>query len=100
MMPLYTSTVELDPVTLELSKPFDYTFTGERVFTGWSKPNVPSEFQLGLIVGPSGSGKSLLLKEFGKELSPRWTKGRSIASHFKSTTDATERLMGVGFNSI
>ena len=99
-MKRYSSQVEIDPITRELVVPFDYAFTGKRIFEGWSKPEVPKKYRLGLIVGPSGSGKSLLLSEFGKEVFPKWEKGRSVASHFKDDTSATKRLMGVGLNSI
>lgn len=99
-MPKFSSQVELDPITKGVAQPFEYKFDGSRTFTGWDRPDVPKEFGLGLIVGPSGSGKSLLLQEFGKEASPRWVKGKSVASHFEDVDDATNRLTGVGLNSI
>jgi len=99
-MPIFSSKVKVDSITKGVSQPFEYKFDGSRTFTGWEKPEVPSNFRLGLIVGPSGSGKSLLLKEFGKETDPRWTKGESVASHFRDVDDATNRLTGVGLNSI
>lgn len=99
-MPTVTSRVEVDGITKGVSQPFEFKFDGTRTFKGWEKPDVPEAFRLGLIVGPSGSGKSLLLREFGRELSPQWVKGKSIAAHFRDVDDATNRLTGVGLNSI
>ena len=96
----YKSQVALDPITISLSEPFDYKFNGSRTFEGWEKPRVPENFGIGLIVGPSGSGKSLLLKEFGLEKLPKWETGKSVACHFTSTDDAMDRLTGVGLNSV
>jgi GNAT superfamily N-acetyltransferase len=99
-MKTFSSKVELDSITKGVAQPFEYTFDGTRTFVGWDKPVVPDGFRLGLLVGPSGSGKSLLLKEFGQELSPSWLVGKSVASHFQSVDDAMNRLTGVGLNSI
>lgn len=61
---------------------------------------IPEDFSVGLIVGSSGSGKSLLLKEFGQaEDLPHW-ENKAIASHFSSYEDAESRLMGAGLNSV
>lgn len=60
---------------------------------------IPADFNIGLIVGSSGSGKSLLLDDFGTANYPIWDK-RAIASHFKSYEDAEKRLLGCGLNSI
>jgi ABC-type ATPase involved in cell division len=53
-----------------------------------------------LIVGPSGSGKSLLLKEFGEEETLRWDADKAIVSHFESPEVALNKLMAVGLNTI
>ncbi len=60
---------------------------------------LPDNFSIGLIVGSSGSGKSLLLKKFGDYVQPKW-KQKAIASHFKDFKDCEDRLMGAGLNSI
>lgn len=60
---------------------------------------IPDDFNIGCIVGSSGSGKSLLLKEFGGGNYYTWTS-KAIASHFLDYHDAEERLLGAGLNSI
>lgn len=79
---------------------FDYVFTGERVFEGWEKPVVPEDFSIGLIVGPSGSGKSLLLRQFGTEKQIEWDADKAIISQFTDSDDAIDKLTAVGLNSI
>src|ERR1019366_712216 len=109
--PVYTSKVELDDVTKEAAKAFDYgseaagthvQFDGIRTFTGWEMPDIPKVFSIGLIVGPSGSGKTLLLRQFGQEAAPNWNPSKAVASadHFTSVEDAVERLSAVGLNSV
>ena len=60
----------------------------------------PLEFNIGLIVGSSGSGKSSILKQFGEEYKPTWIRDASIASHFGDVDNAIERLSAVGLNSV
>jgi hypothetical protein len=96
----YKVSVIPDGVTTRIAEAFDYPFTGERVFEGWKKPKTPANFRIGLIVGPSGSGKSLLLKEFGLEAKPKWEQNKAIASQFEGFEDAQTRLMAVGLNNI
>lgn len=100
MRPNYSVQAQIDDFTKAASTAFDYSFDGKSTFEGWEKPNVPAEFGIGLIVGPSGSGKSLLLKEFGSEKSIKWTTDKAVVSHFLTPDDAIERLMAVGLNSI
>ncbi len=64
-----------------------------------NKELIPENFNIGAIVGSSGSGKSLLLKEFGFANHYTWS-GKAIASHFKDYQDAEKRLLGAGLNSI
>lgn len=60
---------------------------------------IPDNFNIGLIVGSSGSGKSLLLDKFGHANYFTWS-GKAIASHFLDYKDAEKRLLGAGLNSI
>lgn len=64
-----------------------------------SKELIPEDFNIGLIIGSSGSGKTLLLEEFGYANYYQWD-GKAIASHFKDYDDASKRLLGAGLNSI
>jgi GNAT superfamily N-acetyltransferase len=98
--PIYETAVELDEFTEKVAEVFDYSFDGTSRFTGYQKPNIPADFTLGLILGPSGSGKSLLLKQFGSEEKIKWNKHKAVVSQFESPDDAIERLSAVGLNSI
>ena len=61
---------------------------------------LPSDFNIGLIVGSSGSGKSILLKEFMDTSDEITWDDRAIASHFLSYKEAETRLLAAGLNSI
>lgn len=93
-------TVKPDKIIAELSRAFDYAFTGTSVFTTPQIPDVPRRFGIGLIVGPSGSGKSTLLKRFGIEANITWDAGRAVCSHFADAEEAQAKLSAVGLNSI
>lgn len=92
--------VQQDSITDAISQNFDYEFDGISTFNppAFNKPN--EDFQIGLIVGPSGTGKSTLLKRFGHEEFPLWEHNKAIVSHFPDAETAQERLAAVGFNSI
>ncbi len=94
------STVEVDPIAREVARAFDFPFEGDTKFTTpeFSLPNTP--FRIGLIVGPSGSGKSSILRSIGVEEELTWDPQKSVASHFGTAEEAMERLASVGFNSI
>jgi ABC-type ATPase involved in cell division len=94
-----TCKVTQDAFTEQVTKWFDLSFEGTSSFKCWAKPIV-GDFSLGLIIGPSGSGKSLLLKEFGQEEKIEWNPKKAIVSHFSDPLEATERLMSVGFNDV
>ena len=100
MRPIFVTTVQTDEFTQAASVAFDYAFTGSSAFEGWEKPSIPEDFGIGLIMGPSGSGKSLLLKQFGDEVLPVWDPSKAIVSQFSTPEDSLERLMAVGLNSI
>jgi ABC-type lipoprotein export system ATPase subunit len=95
-----TSTVKVDGIVSVLSASFDYEFDGTTTFTPPLLPTIPQNFCIGLIVGPSGSGKSSLLKSFGVEESVEWQSDLAICSHFTNAEDAQTRLSAVGLNSI
>lgn len=99
-MTALTSIVDVDDIVKTLSASFDFEFDGASTFTPPPMPILPEEFGIGLIVGPSGSGKSSLLKRFGVEASIEWSRDKAICSHFESAEDAQKRLAAVGLNSI
>lgn len=94
------SVCDVDEITAEAVKGFDYKFDGVTRFDAPSFVMPSDNFGIGLIVGASGSGKSTLLKSIGGEAVPQWNENRTVASHFGSAQKAIERLCGVGLNSI
>jgi len=94
-----TSIIEQDEITKKLSQSFDYEFDGSVTF---KVPyfEAPEDFQIGLIVGPSGSGKSSILNAIGKPSQIDWNASQAICSHFSSADEAQDKLNAVGLNSI
>lgn len=101
-MNIKKSYVTQDDITSSVASLFDYEFHGETVFEVPRLPPTPSEFGIGVIVGPSGSGKSSMLAQMNATVSNAfaWDSGKAICSHFASVSDAVERLSAVGFSSI
>lgn len=95
-----TCVVEVDDTAREICALFDYEFSGVSRFAVPRMPEPPGVFGIGLIVGPSGTGKSTLLRRFGIPTAPRWDDCKAIASHFDTAQHAYERLGAVGLNSI
>ena len=76
-----TSSVEKDEYIEASEKAFDCMFDGTSKYYPWEKPKkLPKEFNIGVIVGASGSCKSTLLEEFGQETYPIWDPNKSIIS--------------------
>ena len=98
--PLISSVVRDEFITAS-EKAFDCTFDGTSRFYPWKMPtSLPNTFKIGVIVGSSGSGKSTILKKFGKEEYPIWDTNKSIISHFDTPDEGINRLGSVGFNTI
>jgi GNAT superfamily N-acetyltransferase len=95
-----TSNVYADTLTRSLVEPFDYEFDGNEEFYPWRMPELPAQWGIGVIVGASGTGKSTLLNCFGRPQRVSWNNGFSIASHFDSAADASDRLAAAGLMSI
>lgn len=99
-MSILSVTVDVDDALLEACKPFDYSFTGTREFKlpDFEAPIRDDSWNIGLIVGPSGSGKSQLLKKhYGTTEEPEWRDNKAIVSEMEN---ATEKFGAVGLNSI
>lgn len=100
------SNVEMDALTAEVIRPFDYVSLGEEEFYPYEIPSELldwTDYNIGVIVGASGTGKSKLLSKFvgGEDMwEPSWEEGKSIASHFNSPQDAVERLSASGLMSV
>ena len=96
-----TSSVVMDDITQTLITPFDYDSNGTEEFYPYEMPfDLPLSWGIGVIVGASGKGKSTLLKEFGYPEKPMWEDFSSIASHFDSAEEASERLAAAGLMSV
>lgn len=98
-----TSHVEMDDLTAELIRPFDYASSGSEEFYPYLLPeDLPKSWGIGVIVGASGTGKSKLLAQFDGEITPvpEWDSSRSIASHFDDPVDANEKLSAAGLMSV
>jgi len=93
------SHINQNEITDRISNSFDFDFDGE-IVTEINIPDFPKEFNIGLIVGSSGSGKSSLLKLFGDDTDNEWKSDECVANHFDNFDDACEKLGAVGFNSI
>ena len=66
-----TSFVHMDDITEQLIRPFDYESDGTERFYPYEIPvELPVNFGIGVIVGASGTGKSTLLRDFGKPEAP------------------------------
>lgn len=89
-----------DPLSLQLAQEFDLIWDGTTAFQPHELPNVPETYGIGLIVGPSGSGKSILLGQFGTPEHITWTDNFTIAAHFPSAQEAHKKFAAVGLNSV
>lgn len=94
------SSVSCDEITELITAKFDYEWCGvTREII--ELPNFPKEFEIGVIVGSSGSGKSTIMRErFGEEDTIEWDNSKCIASNFNSFDEASNKLGAVGLNSI
>lgn len=96
--PLVSDTSGLSERSLAVLASFDVT--PERLaelvaFHPYERPELPETWGIGLLVGASGTGKSLLLRQFGTERQVRWGD-KPIIEYFVSP----EKLAAVGLNDV
>lgn len=96
------SKVSVDDKVLKASESFDFDFTGENKFYPFEFPNILNnlDFQILVITGSSGSGKSVFSRYFGKEEEVSWDLTKSVISNFESAEDGIEKLSATGLSSI
>jgi len=93
--------VACDAHTEHVSLTLDFAFMGRinsvvpSLHDGFRKA-LPADFAIGLIIGPSGAGKTSLLREFGLVVQPTWDTSIPIVDHFADIADAHERLAAAG----
>lgn len=95
----------VDEYTQYVSDYYDVKFDGE-VKTEIPDFNVAEleglAWNIGCIVGDSGSGKSTILNKIGKVFVPQYEAGKSVVSQFSNHTpsEAVDILQSVGLSSI
>ena len=107
-----TVKVEQDEFTAKVAQAFDLEFRGE-ITTEIPDFKFPpyNSYNIGLIVGASGSGKSTILskglwhdvKQSPSDFdywNPKWQKNKAIVSHFDSPDEAIEKLHACGLASV
>ena len=96
------SKVPLDEFTYQAQLNFDYEFDGESKFYPYEMPNELKEldFDIMVICGASGKGKSTFLKEFPQYIAKEYDSTKAIISNFNEPNEATHKLSAVGLNSI
>ena len=78
------SRVEVDEGTNLANVHFDFDFNGENVFYPFKLPKALEnlDFQILVITGASGAGKSVFSRYFGKEEDITWDNHKAIISNF------------------
>ena len=99
------ATVPTDEFTKMVEANFDYDFTGESKFYPYTCPpqvNDALDFNILVITGASGKGKSTFLKEFKgyKTNAKVYDSTKAIVSNFSTPQEASEKLSAVGLNSM
>jgi len=99
--------VKPDEFTAKVAQAFDLEFDGT-ITTEIPEfdPPEPHSYNIGMIVGASGSGKSQILKQhfseaaFNSESGSIWSSNRAIVSHFANPDVAIEKLFACGIASV
>jgi ABC-type lipoprotein export system ATPase subunit/GNAT superfamily N-acetyltransferase len=97
-----TVKVTLKKTALLAAETFDYDPGKKPVFVKYDVPNLPETWNIGLIVGNSGTGKSTLLEELSSNSYSQnvWDKNKSIADHFENHEIVSELFYAVGLSSV
>ena len=92
-----------DDFTARVAQAFDLEFDGT-ITTDIPEFTCPDEYNIGMIVGASGSGKSQILKQYFninlEEVVAEWFSDKAIVSHFDTPDEAIEKLFACGLASV
>jgi ABC-type ATPase with predicted acetyltransferase domain len=92
-----------DDFTARVAQAFDLEFDGT-ITTDIPEFSCPDEYNIGMIVGASGSGKSQILKQYFninlEEVVAEWCGDKAIVSHFDTPDEAIEKLFACGLASV
>lgn len=92
-----------DDFTARVAQAFDLEFDGT-ITTDIPEFSCPDEYNIGMIVGASGSGKSQILKQYFninlEEVVAEWWSDKAIVSHFDTPDEAIEKLFACGLASV
>jgi len=96
------SPVIKDDYTDIVSKMFDVPIEDKSIVTIDNNISLPDTWNIGLIYGSSGAGKTTILKEFGNLTAHTWDNSIPMISNFKSCSpqEASEVLCSVGFGTV
>ena len=94
--------VEPDDFTSKVAQAFDLEFDGT-ITTDIPDFELPTaDFNIGMIVGSSGSGKSQILNHHfrANDNNTLWLNDKAIVSHFETPDEAIEKLFACGLASV
>lgn len=101
--PLESPVTEFGATARSVAEAFDYDLTKPpRHFTPYDlRPLIQAKFNIGVVVGSSGSGKTQALRTIG-DPSPAvtWDPNRCVADHFPDGETAMRLLGAAGLNSV
>lgn len=93
--------IEPDEFTEKVAQAFDLEFDGT-ITTEIPAFSCPKDFNIGMIVGASGSGKSQILEHNFNVIHKEnlWLNNKAIVSHFENPKEAIEKLFACGLASV
>ena len=96
-----TVSIEPDEFTEKVAQAFDLEFDGT-ISTEIPDFSCPKDFNIGMIVGASGSGKSQILNHHFSMIHKQiiWLNDKAIVSHFDTPDEAIEKLFACGLASV
>jgi ABC-type lipoprotein export system ATPase subunit/GNAT superfamily N-acetyltransferase len=96
------SSIENDAYTEHVYKSYDIQDQNKTLTVIENNLNLKFNFNIGLIIGASGTGKSTLLKSLGEVIEPKFNNAKALVSNFPnlSPEEVTQLLSSVGLGSV